>query len=567
MNRDLFRLTAVVAGGFLALAGPGAAQTPPAAETPAAQSPMMQAPARPIQLGTRAEALPGDVPLQVTDGAIQLSLNDAVELALRRNLGLVIERFTRTQARLGIEQALGVYDPLASIDFQANDISRPPSSINNPTDSNFQQATLGLSQFLPSGGQLSVGWQTSRSETDVNSQFAFVNPTYSSGLNFSFTQPLLRDFGRGIFERQLLIAQSQNAGSVQEFTRQVQATLQQVINAYWNLVEAREQLTVARESLALAKELHERNRIQVEVGTMAPLELVQSEANIATNEEQIISAQTVVGNSEDELRRLLNLPQGPLWETEIRPETNPEIEAPPTDVAAAISTALASRPEVQAQQQIVEQARINAAYYRNQTLPSLDLSLNYGLNGNNGVTVLNDQGTPVISTGSFSDSIDQVFGVDYDGWSAQLTFGYPIGNRGARAARAIADLNLESTQTALEQIQQQITTQVRQAARQVDSAAKQIEAARASVRFQERSLDAEKKRYENGMSSSFEITRIQQDLTSARSRQVTAVIAYRTALTQLQQATGQLLPTYSIAIDDPNDPVDRWGFSLFGRGR
>jgi outer membrane protein TolC len=324
---------------------------------------------------------------------------------------------------------------------------------------------------------------------------------------------------------------------------------------------------VARESLALAKELHERNRIQVEVGTMAPLELVQSEANIATNEEQIISAQTVVGNSEDELRRLLNLPQGPLWETEIRPETNPEIEAPPTDVAAAISTALASRPEVQAQQQIVEQARINAAYYRNQTLPSLDLSLNYGLNGNNGVTVLNDQGTPVISTGSFSDSIDQVFGVDYDGWSAQLTFGYPIGNRGARAARAIADLNLESTQTALEQIQQQITTQVRQAARQVDSAAKQIEAARASVRFQERSLDAEKKRYENGMSSSFEITRIQQDLTSARSRQVTAVIAYRTALTQLQQATGQLLPTYSIAIDDPNDPVDRWGFSLFGRGR
>ncbi|HKH43559.1 MAG TPA: TolC family protein [Thermoanaerobaculia bacterium] len=547
MKRDLFRFTALTTWGLAALAilaSPAAAQ---------------------VQLNTQAAMPPGEVPVEVRDGAIQLSLNEAVELALRRNLGLVIERYTRTQARLGVEQALGVYDPLASVDLQASDISRPPTSVTAPTDSNSQQLTLGLSQFLPTGGQLSVGWQTSRSETDLSGQFAFVNPQYNSGLNFSFTQPLLRDFGRGTFERQLLIAQNQNLGSNQEFARQVMATLQQVINAYWNLVEARAQLDVARQSLALAKELHERNRIQVEVGTMAPLELVQSEANIATNEEQIISSQTVVGNSEDELRRLLNLPQGPLWEAEIRPATEAEVQVPAIDVGAAIRTAIEARPEVRAQQLIVEQARINAAFFRNQTLPSLDLTLNYGLNGNNGVTIVNDAGTPQIVTGQFSDSLDQVFGIDFDGWSAQLTLGYPIGNRGARAASAIADLTLESAEAALAQSEQQITTEVRQAARQVDSAAKQIDAARASVRFQERSLDAEKKRYENGMSSSFEITRIQQDLTAARSREVTAVIAYRTALTQYQQATGQLLPTYSIVIDDPNAPVDRWSFGLFGR--
>lgn len=547
MKRDLFRFTALTAWGLAALA---ALASPAAAQ---------------VQLNTEAAMPPGEVPVEVRDGAIQLSLDDAVELALRRNLGLVIERYTRTQARLGVEQALGVYDPLASVDLQASDISRPPTSVTAPTDSNSQQLTLGLSQFLQTGGQLSVGWQTSRSETDLSGQFAFVNPVYNSGLNFSFTQPLLRDFGRGVFERQLLIAQNQNLGSNQEFARQVMATLQQVINAYWNLVETRAQLNVARESLALAQELHERNRIQVEVGTMAQIELVQSEANIATNEEQIISSQTLVGNAEDELRRLLNLPQGALWDAEIRPDTEPEIEAPPTNVAAAISTALGARPEVRAQQLLVEQARINAAFFRNQKLPSLDLTLNYGLNGNNGVTVLNDEGTPVIATGGFSDSLDQVFGIDFDGWSAQLTLGYPIGNRGARAASAIADLTLESAEATLAQTEQQITTEVRQAARQVDSAVKQIDAANASVRFQERSLDAEKKRYENGMSSSFQITRIQQDLTAAKSRQVSAVIAYRAALTQLQQATGQLLSTYNIAIDDPDAPITRWGYSLFGR--
>jgi outer membrane protein len=546
MKRELFRFTVFKAWGLalLALAGPAAAQ---------------------VQLDTKAAIPPADVAIEVRDGVIELSLNEAVELAMRRNLGLVIERYTRTQARLGVEQALGVYDPLASIDLQASDISRPPTSITQPTDSNSQQLTLGISQFIPTGGQFSVGWQTSRTETDLAGEFAFVNPQYNSGLNLSFTQPLLRDFGRGTFERQLLIAQNQNAGSNREFARQVMATLQQVINAYWSLVEAREQLVVARESLGLATELHERNRIQVEVGTLAPLELVQSEAAIATREEDIIRSQQAVGDSEDTLRRLLNLPQGPLWETEIRPETNPEAEAAAVDVAAAIRTALDERPEVRAQQLIVEQARINADFFRNQKLPSLDLSLNYGLNGNNGVTVFNDDGTPRIDTGGFGDSADQIFGLDFDGWTAQLTFGYPIGNRGARAASAIADLDLQSAEAALAQVEQQVTTEVRQAARQVDSAAKQIEAARASVRFQERSLDAEKKRYENGMSSSFEITRIQQDLTAARSRLVSAIIAFRTAQTQFQQATAQLLPTYNIAIDDPEAPIDRFDFSLFGR--
>lgn len=502
------------------------------------------------------------------EGAILLSLEDAVELAVRRNLGLVIERYVRTQSELGIQQALGIYDTQLTASAEASDRTSPSVDVLTASSLSRQELNVGVGQFIPSGGQIFVGMENSRSESTNNA----VNPGYDSGLTFRFDQPLLRDFGAGAYERQLLIARNQNAGSAQEFARQVYATLQQVTDAYWNLVEAREQLNVARQSLSLAQELHERNRIQVEVGTLAPLELVQSEANIATNEEEIIRTQTLVGDAEDELRRLLNLPQGELWQVEIRPATDPASENTPVDLDAVIRQALDTRPEIQAQRLQVDLARSELDYFRNQTLPSLDLSLNYGLSGSNELLLLDANGQPVINpqtgrarstAGSYGDALEQLTGLDFDGWSASLTFGFPLQNRTARASRTIAELDLELAETTLEQLEQSVITEVRQAARRVDSAAKQIDAARASVRFQERSLDAERKRYENGMSSSFEITRIQQDLTAARSREVSAIIAYRTAVTQLQRVTGQLLSTYGLAIDDPEADVKRWSF--FGR--
>jgi outer membrane protein TolC len=517
-----------------------------------------------IQLDTNAATPPEEVTLEAAAGVVELSLEEAVELALRRNLGLVIERYTRTQARLGVEQELGAYDLLASASLVATDRTNPGANAFQSSVTQSQDLSFGVSQLLPTGGSFGVGWDTGRSESAGDPD----SPLYTSGLSFNFTQPFLRDFGRPIFERQLLIAQNQSLVSNREFSLQVMATLQQVTDAYWSLVEAREQLVVARESLSLAQELHDRNRIQVEVGTLAPLELVQSEAAIATREEDIIRSQQAVGDAEDALRQLLNLPQGPLWQAEIRPETDPEIDRATLDIETAIRTALETRPEVRAQQLLVEQARIESAYFRNQKLPSLNLEIDYGFNGSNTQVIgIDSDGDPIFGAGGYGDALDQVLGIDFDGWTAQLNFGFPLQNRAARAASAIADLGLEQAQTVLAQTEQQIITEVRQAARRVDSAAKQIEAARASATFQERSLDAERKRYENGMSSSFEITRIQQDLTSARSRQVSAIIAYRTALTQFQQATGQLLSTYGVVIDDPEAPVDRWDFSFFGGRR
>lgn len=548
MRRKSLRSNTRKTRGAGALALSSLLLLPAAGAVHAQESP--QAGVQDKQITARPAAPSSEAPqLERRDGAVVLSLDEAIRIALNQNLGLVVQRYTREQSRLGITQSLGLYDLRTEANLLYNDENAATASALQASESNRQTLNFSLAQRLPTGGDLSVGVSNGRLET--NSQFAELNPSYDTSLTFSFTQPLLRNFGRLINEQDILIARTNSQTSRQEFERQVTTTVQEVINAYWDLVNAREQLVVAEESLALARELHERNRIQVEVGTMAPLEMVQSEAAIATRDEEIIRVRATIGDAEDILRRLLNLPPGELWEREILPSTDPELPRVDIDVEQAIRTAYEERTELRAQELAIERARLDAAVAANQVKPQLNLLIDYGYSG---------------VGGAYSDAFEQITGIDFLGWTAQLQFAYPIQNRTARAGLAIADLNVERTETELEDLRTVIATEVRRAARGVRTAAQQIEASRISREFQEKNLEAERRRYENGMSTSFQITEIQEDLTLARSNEVAAVISYRTALAEYYRATGRLLETEGITIDDPNrpaeeGPIDWWSFN------
>ncbi|MGH9362155.1 MAG: TolC family protein, partial [Thermoanaerobaculia bacterium] len=414
----------------------------------------------------------------------------------------------------------------------------------------------------PSGAGLQFFWNNQRQASD--NLFQTLNPQFRSEAGFNLLQPLLRDFGRLPTEHNLRVASLDSRVSGAEFERRVAETVRDVETAYWNLVGARQQLVVAQESLGLARELHERNRIQVEVGTLAPLEMVQSEATIAVREEDIIRAGAAVEDAADQLRRLLNFPPGELWELPIEPQTEPEVVRVAIDLEQAIATALAERWELGQQQLVIERQRIDSAFLRNQALPTLDLSLRYNYAGLGGDLLVRDPitGEPTgrIVPGGFDDAFEQLTGLDFDTWSASLTFGYPLQNRSARALRTSAELAVEREQAELEDLRASIIAEVRTAARAVDTAAKQIEAARASTRFQERNLEAERKRYENGMSTSFRINEIQEDLTEARSREVTAVTTYRRALADYYLAIGRLLEEKGIDVADQEAEVERFTF-------
>ncbi|HTQ81614.1 MAG TPA: TolC family protein, partial [Thermoanaerobaculia bacterium] len=292
---------------------------------------------------------------------------------------------------------------------------------------------------------------------------------------------------------------------------------------------------------------HERNKVQVEVGTLAPLELVQSEAQIATNEENIITAQAAVENSADALRQFLNLPND-LWAKEIVPVTDAKTEHVAIDLNQAIQIAAQRRPDLREAEITVERNQSDAAYFRGQKKPQLDLAVGYGFAG---------------TGAAFRETFNQVNHSDFPGWNATLTLGIPIQNRAARAQSVIADLDVEKAKVALDQLRTQVLTEVRTAARGVDTAAKQIDAAQASRNFEEKTLDAEKKKYENGMSTSFEITRVQNDLAAARSREVSAIVQYRRALTEFYRSTGKLLDQQGIAVAD-EEPNPR---RIFGSGK
>lgn len=491
-----------------------------------------------VHINTQAVRPPAEPPaLDIKAGKVQLSVDQAIEIALRQNLDLVVQRYVRTQQRLSIVQSLGIYDLVGSVNVLDSSSTFPNVSQVNGSKSDTQSGGFSFTQAIPWGGNVILGYNNAK--TDNNSPFRSAATLYNNGFNLTYNQPLLQGFGRLATERGILIARNNSDVGRQQFNLQVTATIQQVENAYWNLVQAKDQLNVAEESLGLAKELHERNRIQVEVGTMAPLELVQSEAAIATREGTIIGAQAAVGNAEDVLRRLLNVPSGTLWETPIEPTTRPETERIAINVDDALKTAYDSRPELRAQDLQLALAKLNSEYFRNLLKPSLGLQVQYGYNG--------------IDT-AFSDAFSQITGLKFNTWQASLVLAYPIQNRSARAQSASANLDVDRFKLLYESEKTVVSTEVRTAARGVVTAAKQIDAARKSTEYQEKNLDAERKRYENGMSTSFNITQIQDQLTQARSIQVQAIVGYRTALAEYYRAIGKLPAQDGVTIDDPDDP-------------
>lgn len=304
------------------------------------------------------------------------------------------------------------------------------------------------------------------------------------------------------------------------------------------------------------------NRIQVEVGTLAPLELIQSEVGIATRQEEIIRTQAQVEDAADQLRRLLNVESPRLWSMEVVPVTDPEIARISIELEPAIRTALDERPELAAQRLQLDTLELDARFFRNQAKPRLDAQVRYGFNGLGGTARERenplDPNSPVtITPGGYEDALQQIVDRNFRGWQIGLDFGYPLQNRQAKARRTIADLALERGETLLQDLELQIRTEVRTAARGVDTAAQQIDSARVSMRLAEENLDAERKRYENGLSTSFQVLEIQEDLTQARSRLVTAITGYRRALVRYYRSIGRLLDENGVELeDDPEGGVD-----------
>ena len=486
----------------------------------------------------------GELHLDIANNVLSLTLDQAVEIALRRNLALILQRYIRNEARFSVQQALGIYDLNLTGLAAANGSKGTATNQSNASKSSGQELRVGLAQLLPTGGSAGFVWDNTRAVQSGGLSLFSNIPIYSPSWAFNFTQPLLRGFGSTVTDQGILFALNTSSTNRVQFEVQAVTIAVQVIDAYWNLVNAREQLVVAQESLQLARDLNERNIIQVQVGTLAPLEIVQSQAAIATREQGIITAQQAIGDAADALRLAMNLPQD-LYQYDILPATPPESDTIQINLAESIETALASRYEVTQEHLNIDRAKITAAVARNGLLPALNFNATYTLAGANP---------------SFGTALNQITAFDFPGWTIGLSFAFPLQNRAARAANTIAELDVDRFNRELEQEQKIVINEVRRAVRGIETAEKVIVAAHASRGFQEKNLDAERKRYENGMSTSFQITQIQDQLTLARQSEVNAVVSYRTALAEYYRSIGKLLPELGVKIVDPKETINRYTF-------
>ena len=492
-----------------------------------------------------------------SEEVLDLNLQRAYEIALARNLDLKVGRYDLAIADTGIQSAGGIFDP--SFDLGAGtDFRESPSAtqlegaiVNQTRNTRYN---LGISGLMPTGGSIGIDFGTQRTAT--NSQFYFLNPSWGTGFTARLSQPLLRNFGTLVTRSRIVVAQTSRDQAAETLKTQVIATLQQVEQAYWDFAAAKVLVDVKLQSLELAQKLLEETRERIRVGTSAPIDLVQSEASVATRNQDLILARNAQANSEDGLKQVLGFQTPAEWSMKINAAEPYLFEPLDVDLASSIETALIQRPEVVRQQLALEMTDLNVKLARNAVLPSLDLTGSYGFSGTGGTLTFEDPETgEIIKTkGGFDDSLDQIVDFDYPNWGLALALKVPLGNNDAKANLARRRFQHHQTATRLAALQQSIIHDVRVAVRYLYDGAASVEAAEASKVLAERNVEAEQTKFANGLSTNFLVLQIQDDLANAQLSNLQARLNYRKAIVGYRVATGTLLDELGIDIADPGAP-------------
>jgi len=243
------------------------------------------------------------------------------------------------------------------------------------------------------------------------------------------------------------------------------------------------------------------------------------------------------------------------WNRPLIPTTPAEYTPMTVDAEQAVAQALRIRPEMHEQLLTTANRQITYVYARNQALPQVDLSLNYSAAGVAGTTIDPTTGLVVSSTG-YNNALSQVFGRDFPSYTFAVRVGLPILNIGARAAAKQAEYDVQLSKVTEEQTRQSIALNVRSAVRAIDTAAKEITASKTAREAAEQNVEAERRRYENGLSTNFQVLQIQQQLSSARASEIQALVAYNSAVVAYHRAIGDLLDVASIKLEEPqvNEP-------------
>ena len=577
------------------------------------------------------------------DGKLYLSLNDAIALALENNLDIAIARYNLniadtdvlrakagstilgvplgivqntpgggvgglgaqvgsgaggtslgaagagagvsglTGSTLGMGPLVQSFDPVLTGTLQEDHADYIPTSPFQGTLQRTTTANFAYTQGFQWGTNLAVGFNNTR--TTTNNSFTLVSPSLSSGFQFKLTQHLLQGFGLPANGRFISIAKNNRELSDVAFRLQTITTVDQIENMYWDLVYAYENLRVKQESLTFSEKTLSDTKKQVEIGSLAPIEAVRAQSQVAADQQALTVAKTNLQLEQllmkNALSRTLHDPA--LAGADVIPTSTMEVpeneQIQPTE--DLVNEALRHRAElVEARIQLNSQELSNKAV-RSALLPSLDLFAYYGGSGLGGqqnsydlcvnesvqaqteafcagpdpVYIDPKTGKPItinqpFAPTSYGSTLNGLINSAAPDKGVGLQLNIPLRNRAGQAVQIRSELEYRQAQMALQQTENRVTIEVRNAQFGVEQNRASVASAQAAVDYARQSLDAEQKKYQFGTSTTTAVLQTRSALATAESTLLSAMAAYEKSRLELDRAIGQLLDHAGISIDD-----------------
>jgi len=491
---------------------------------------------------------------------VVLTLDDAVKLALDRNLDIAVQRLNPEINDIAIVSARAVYNPTLTSSIGPQSVTQLPTSQlqlgagGAATVNKTMNYNGGLAQSIPwGGGSFSAALNNFKRSTNSNN--ALFNPQFTSTWSFAYTQPTLRNFAIDTTRRTIQVTKLNRDISDVQLRATITNTLSNVRNAYWDYVFAVQSVEVAQKSVSLAEQLVRDNQTRVEVGTMAPIDVVQAQSQAATARQNLAAAQQTMRTTELALKRLIVAgTQDPNWNPRIDPVDRPDFVAQSVDIEAAVRRGLSERTDLEIAKKNLQVNDVTLKFLRDQLKPQLDLAVSYIPQGVGGTELFRSSAGTLGSTITsqqnlgISEAFASLFRNQYPQWTAQMNFSYPLGTSSQEASVARARVQLTQVQAQLKQIELQIATDVTNAAVTVQSSVERVQASQAAREFAQKSLEAEQSKFEVGMSTNYNVIQSQRDLATAQNNELQAVLNYRKALVELERLQQTTLQNLNITV-------------------
>ncbi len=529
-----------------------------AVETSLAQAAQAAQPPTP---GSTPPSRPAVQPTPGSTGVMPLTLDDAVKAALDHNLNIQVARLNPQINDLAYATIYSTYKPSLTSQLGTQSQTTPSTSTIAgaaalPVVAGLTTFNGGVTQNIPWGGGGYTVTLNNNKQTS-NSTVALYNPVYNTNWSAQYTQPLMRGLRIDATRQALVVTKLTRDVTDIELKAQITNTLSNVREAYWNYVFAVQSVEVSQQSLDLANQLVSDNQTRVQVGTMAPLDVVTAQSQAATARQNLVAAQSQMRTAEIALKQLIvGGTDDPLWRATLDPVDRPEFAPEAIDAQAAVRRALSERTDLAIAQKNVQANDVTVKYLKDQLLPQADFVANYGLVGLGG-TQLQRAGTgvgqvnnPIVGTipGGYADAFSSLWGANYPRWTLTLNLSYPLGYSSQQAATARAQVQLNQASAQLKQVELQIASDVTNAATTVQSNIERVQAAQAARVLAQQALDAEQAKFNVGMSTNYLVIQQQNALSTAQNNELQAILNYRNSLVELDRLQQTTLTNLNVTL-------------------